>query len=82
MKTSYVTQMSFVSLRFQTDIKKCQIKNWKGMSKNRVYWEKSVKEAKVRSAIQEHEEEEVFVPNLHLQKNPMFDSVSFRKFHD
>jgi hypothetical protein len=30
-----------------TDINRCRIKDWKGMSKNRADWEKSIKEAKV-----------------------------------
>ena len=31
----------------QTDINKCKIANWKKRSKNRVDWEKSIKEGKV-----------------------------------
>jgi hypothetical protein len=30
------------------DINKCKITNWKGRSKNRAEWKKSIKEAKVR----------------------------------
>jgi hypothetical protein len=48
MKTSNLAPMNFVSLRFLIDMKKCKIKNWKEESKNRVYREKSSKEAKVR----------------------------------
>jgi hypothetical protein len=31
----------------QTDINKCKIKKWKEKSKNRAYWEKSIKVVKV-----------------------------------
>jgi hypothetical protein len=48
MKTSDLTPICFVSLRFQTDMNKCKIKKLEREVKNRVYREKSIKEAKVR----------------------------------
>jgi hypothetical protein len=33
------------------DINKCKITTWKDRSKNRVEWEKSIKEAKVQTGL-------------------------------